>query len=186
MELVRNRSFTLTTGTRKQSRLRRYLRNDVPQGSVLAFLFPIHVRTYDLPATAVKKFANADDEAILHYASNLQALEETLTQDMATLSSYLYKWKLKLSTTKTVSAAFHLCNKEARREFNIFVNRQALTFCAEPTYLGKPLILDWALTFRRHLESLCKKITSFVGILRQLSFFIFLSIPYFFISFLSK
>ena len=35
MELVRNRSFTLTTSDSKQSRLRR-LKNGVPQGSVLA------------------------------------------------------------------------------------------------------------------------------------------------------
>ena len=35
MELVRNRSFTLTTGDSKRSRLRR-LKNGVPQGSVLA------------------------------------------------------------------------------------------------------------------------------------------------------
>ena len=35
MELVRNRSFTLTTGDSKQSRLRR-LKNNVPQRSVLA------------------------------------------------------------------------------------------------------------------------------------------------------
>ena len=35
MELIRNRSFTLTTGDSKRSRLRR-LKNGVPQGSVLA------------------------------------------------------------------------------------------------------------------------------------------------------
>ena len=35
MKLVRNRSFTLTAGDSKQSRLRR-LRNGLPQGSVLA------------------------------------------------------------------------------------------------------------------------------------------------------
>jgi len=37
MEMVGNRSFTLTTGNGKRSRLRR-LKNGVPQGSALAFL----------------------------------------------------------------------------------------------------------------------------------------------------
>jgi len=37
MEMVSNRSFTLTTGNGQRSRLRR-LKNGVPQGSVLASL----------------------------------------------------------------------------------------------------------------------------------------------------
>ena len=58
--------------------------------------------------TVGRKFAYADDLAILIYASNWKALEGTLTQDMATLIFYFYKWKLKLKTKKTKSAAFHL------------------------------------------------------------------------------
>ena len=46
MELVRNRSFTLTTGDSKQSRLRR-LKNDVPPGSVLAPLL-FNIYTYGM------------------------------------------------------------------------------------------------------------------------------------------
>ena len=59
MELVRNRSFTLTTGDSKQSRLRR-LKNGVPQGSVLAPLL-FNICTYDLPSMISIKFAYADD-----------------------------------------------------------------------------------------------------------------------------
>ena len=162
MELVRNRSFTLTTGNGPQSRLRR-LRNGVPQGSVLAPLL-FNIYTHDLPATIAKKFAYADDLAILHSARDWQTLERILTQDTATLSSYLQKWKLKLSITKTVTAAFHFYNKEARRELKITVEGRILPFSSELTYLG--IKLDRALTFRQHLESLRKKLTARVGLLR--------------------
>ena len=68
MELVRNRSFTLTTGDSKQSRLRR-LKNGVPQGSVLAPLL-FNIYTYDLPSMISRKFAYADDLALLHSSGN--------------------------------------------------------------------------------------------------------------------
>ena len=48
MELIRNRSFTLTTGDSKPSRLRR-LRNGVPQGSVLAPSFSTSIHMISPP-----------------------------------------------------------------------------------------------------------------------------------------
>ena len=59
MEVVSNRSFTLTTGNGKRSRLRR-LKNGVPQGSVLAPLL-FHIYISDLPTTISRKYAYADD-----------------------------------------------------------------------------------------------------------------------------
>ena len=57
-------SFTLTTSDSEPSRLRR-LKNGVPQGSVLApLLFSIYI--YDLPSISSKKYAYADDLAILY------------------------------------------------------------------------------------------------------------------------
>ena len=152
MKLVRNRSFNLTTDNGPQSRLRR-LKNGVPQDSVLAPLL-FNIYTYDLPTTISKKFAYADDLAILHSAGDWQTLERTLTQDMKTVSSYHQKWKLRLSVNKTVTAALHLYNREARRELTINVEGRALPFSTTPTYLG--VKLDRALTFRQHLESLRK------------------------------
>ena len=75
MELVRNRSFILTTGDSKQSRLRR-LKNGVPQESVLAPLL-FNIYTYDLPSMISKKFAYADDLALLHSSGNWKDLEGT-------------------------------------------------------------------------------------------------------------
>ena len=68
MELVRNRSFTLTTGDSKQSRLRR-LKNGVPQGSILAPLL-FNIYAYDLSSMISRKFAYADDLALLHFSGN--------------------------------------------------------------------------------------------------------------------
>jgi len=51
----------------------------------------------------------------MHADGDWQAVEGVLTKDMATVGEYLQvwrTWRLKLSTAITVSAAFHLNNKE--------------------------------------------------------------------------
>ena len=150
MELVRNRSFTLTTGDSKH----RWhlppvtLKNGVPQGSVLAPLL-FNIYKYNLPSMISRKFAYADDLALLHSSANWKDLEGTLSQDMATLSAYLQTWRLKLSHTKTVTAAFHLNNRLAKLELKVYNNGRLLPFCPTPTYLG--VKLDRSLTFRHHL-----------------------------------
>ena len=146
MELVRNRSFTLTTGDSKQSRLRR-LKSGVPQGSVLAPLL-FNLYKYDLPSMISRKFAYADDLALLHSSGNWKDL------------------RLKLSHTKTVTTAFHLNNREAKRELKVYNNSRLLPFCPTPTYLG--VKLDRSLTFRHHLVALRKKLSSRVTLLRRL------------------
>ena len=67
-----------------------------------------------------RKFAYADDLALLHSSGNWKDLEGTLSQDMSTLSAYLQAWRLKLSHNKTVTAAFQLNNREAKREQKTF------------------------------------------------------------------
>ena len=147
MELVRNRSFILTTGDSKQSRLR-HLKNSVPPESVLGpFLFSIY--TYDLPYTIFRKFVYAYDVALLHSSGNWKDLEGTLSQDMTTLSAYLQTWRGKLSHTKTVTAAFRLNNREAKHELKVYNNNKLLPFFPKPTYLG--VKLDRSLTFRHYL-----------------------------------
>ena len=164
MELVRNQSFTLTTGDSKQTRLHR-LKNSVPQGSVLAPpLFNIY--TYDLPSMISRKFAYVDDLALLHSFGNWKDLEGSLSQDMFTLSAYLQTWRLKLSHTKTMTTAFHLNNREAKRKLKVYNNGKLLPFCPTPTYLR--VKLDRLLTFRHNLVALRKQLSSCITLLRRL------------------
>ena len=105
-----------------------------------------------------RKFAYGYDVALLHFSENWKDLEGTLSRDMSTLSVYLQTWRLKLSHTKTVAAAFHLNNPEAKRELKVYNNGRLLPFCPTPTYVG--VKLDRSLTFRHHLVALRKKLSS--------------------------
>ena len=52
----------------------------------------------------------------MHADGDWKAVERVLRKNTATVVEYLQTWKLKLSTTKTVSAVFHLNNKEAESQ----------------------------------------------------------------------
>ena len=124
------------------------------------------IRTYDLPSMTSKTFAYTDDLALLHSSGNWKNLEGTLSQDMFTLLAYLQSWRLKLSHTKTMTAAFQLNNREAKHELKVYNNGRFLPLCPTPTYLG--VKLDRSLTFRHHLVALRKKLSSRVTLLRRL------------------
>ena len=113
-----------------------------------------------------RKFPYADDLALLHSSGNWKDLEDTLSQDMSTFSAYLQTWRLKLSHTKTVTAAFHLNNREAKRELKVYNIDRLLPFGPTPTYHG--VKLDRSLTFRHHLVALRKNLSSRVTLLRRL------------------
>jgi len=86
----------------------------------------------------------------MHADGDWLAVEGALSEDMATLGEYLQTWKLKLNTTKTVSAIFHLNNKEVKRELKVNFNNETLPFCSDPKYLG--VMLDMSLTYRHTLS----------------------------------
>ena len=119
-ELISNHSVVVKTSGGQQSRLKR-INNGVPQGSVLSpLLFNVYIA--DLPLTNSKKYGYADDIALLKVHRDWNTIEETLSQDMYILSTWLKQRRLKLSEAKTVSATFHLNNREAKRELNVNIS----------------------------------------------------------------
>jgi len=95
-----------------------------------------------------------DDLAIMHSDGDCQAVEGVLSKGMEVVSEYLQIWKLKLSTTKTLPAVFHLNNKEGKRELNINHNSETLPFCSESKCLD--VTLDRSVTYRRHFIALLR------------------------------
>ena len=98
--LLRDRHFRVHMGNDTSSW--RSQRNGLPQGFVLApVLFNLY--TNDLPATQGRKFIYANDicQRIFQYF-NIQyfsELECSLSSDMARMSHYCQKWRLKPSSS---------------------------------------------------------------------------------------
>ncbi|KAJ3612124.1 hypothetical protein NHX12_020401 [Muraenolepis orangiensis] len=109
----------------------------------------------------------ADDLAIMLRRTTWSAVEQGLNQDMSILAAYLRKWRLQLSTGKTVSAAYHLCNGEAKRELSVSVDNKRLEHQLAPKYLG--VRLDRTLSYKRHLEEVRAKVTARVSLIRRLA-----------------
>ena len=88
---------------------------------------------------------------------------------MFSLSSLFLCNSAKNRTSFQISntTAFYLNNREAKRKLNVYNNGKRLPFCPVPTYLG--VKLDRSLTFRHHLEALCKKLTTRVALMRRLA-----------------
>ena len=134
---------------------------------VLSEVNCLYITIGKVPSTVSRRYAYADDLALLYSSDDRKDLEGVLSQDMTTISTYLQTWRLQLSHTKTVMSAFHLNNREAKRELNVYNNGKRQPFCPVPTYLG--VQLDSLLTFRRHLEALRKKLTTRVALMRRLA-----------------
>ena len=165
MELLTNRILTPRTSDGQVSRLRR-IHNGAPKGSTLApTLFNIYIS--DIPKTTSKQYGYADDLALLAAHQTWEKVEETINQDVQSLSEYLSRWRLKLSTTNTTTTAFHLNNRDTRRQIGVVVNGAPLPNNNNPVYLSGTL--DQALTYRKHLESLRSNVNARNGLLRCLA-----------------
>ena len=86
-ELTSNHSVVVKTSDGQQSRLKRF-NNGVPQGSVLSPLL-INVYIAELSQTNSKKLEYADDLALLKVHRDWSTIEETLSQDVSILSTWL-------------------------------------------------------------------------------------------------
>ena len=164
LAMISQRSFVVNL--RGLLSRRRFLRNGVPQGSVLAPLL-FNVYTHDLPQTSSKRYIYADDIALLHQAKTATDVEQTLSRDLDLLAIFFHRWRLKLNVAKTVSSIFHLKNRLANLELNVAFRDKLIAFTRLPKYLG--VTLDRSLTYGPHLKQIAAKVNARNSLLRRLA-----------------
>jgi len=71
------------------------------------------------------------------------------------------------ATAQHYKNGVHLNNRVAKCELKVNFNNETLPFCSEPK--NREVTLERSLTYRRHLQSLRKKLTSRVALLRRLA-----------------
>ena len=94
-------------------------------------------------------------------------MQEGFNKHTTILVDYLRKWRLQLSIGRTLSAAYHLNNRESKRELYVFVDNKRLAFQQAPKFRG--VRLDRMLNFKQHLEEVRGNVTSRVSLIRRLA-----------------
>ena len=159
--LENRRFFVVLNG--KKSRWRRQ-RNGLPQGSVLApMLFnndqPIH--------PDIHSFIYADDLCIASQGNDFNTIEASFTSALSTMTTYYDTNQLRANPSKTQVCAFHLRNREAKRELNVVWNGTRLSNTTTPVYLG--IHLDRTLCYKTHIEKTKMKVNTRNNIIRKLA-----------------
>ena len=120
-----------------------------PRAGVLAAtLFNLY--TNDFPVIRSRRFIYADDVCCALQAETFSEIECTLAADLAHLAKYCQLWRLKLSTSETVTSVFHLHNNTSRCKLNVHMNGQRLKHNLCSMYLS--VALDPTLSYREHLS----------------------------------
>ena len=146
----------------------------VPQGSLLGpLLFLVYIN--DLPncLSIASPRMFADDTSISLNASNLIDLESFINIELSNLNHWLIANKLSLNIAKTefmiIGSRQRLLTQQ-NSEINIVIEGNEIKKVDHAKSLG--LTIDDRLSWSKHIDDICKKITSGIGALKRLRPFV--------------
>ena len=147
----------------------------MPQGSVLGpLLFLIYIN--DLPniSKVLQFYLFADDTNIYYEAESINKLEKVINKELKKLYTWLIVNRLSLNIAKTNFLVFHPYNKPVNQRITLKIHKNAISEKDQIKYLG--VILDSTLTWKAHIEKICKTVCRSIGIFYKIRPFVNLRI----------
>ena len=146
------------------------LKVGVPQGSILGpLLFLLYIN--DIPECIHhgKLRLFADDTNVFYATKDPITMLNNIQEDTQRLESWLKRNKLTINASKSEYIVIKPVNKTIP-DIPIYLQNSLLTRVDKVKYLG--VFFDQHLTFKHHIEFLCKKISPIIGILGKVRWFL--------------
>ena len=109
----------------------------------------------------------AEDLCITSPESTFEAVEENLAESVRVLTEYYAKNDLKPNASITQVCAFHLRNREAKRQLRVRWSGTLLEYHPNPVYLG--IKLDRIMSYKNHILNTKAKVNTSSNTLRKLT-----------------
>jgi hypothetical protein len=146
------------------------IKTGVPQGSILGpLLFIIYVNDLVNSSEIFSPIMYADDTtlaATLNVFENSECpLAENINNELNKVSTWLKLNKLSLNCEKTKCMVFHTPGRQLQYP-SLFMNDCSIEIVNEFNFLG--IVFDKSLTWKCHVNAVCKKVSKAIGILNKL------------------
>ena len=160
-----NRSQCVSTNGVKSKNLK--VSCGVPQGSILGpLLFIIYINDMHKALNKCTVHHFADDTNLLFSDKSPNVIKKTMNKELALLFDWLCANRLSLNVGKTEFIIFRPPKMKLENRVVLTLNHKQIFESRKIKYLG--LLMDDRLTWKFHINELCKKLNRSVGMLFKL------------------
>ena len=142
----------------------------VPQGSILGpLLFLLFINDLPLYTNNTETDLYADDTTLYHINNTLSSIENNLQTALRSLSDWCKSNGMLINTSKTKVMLITTHQKRASlniTEINLHLNGENLSMISKDKVLG--IVIDNNLTWKNHIEHICRKISSNIWLLSRI------------------
>jgi exonuclease III len=162
-EITQINTDKLEVKTMSESRVVKY---GVPQGSILGpLLFILYIN--DLPRVVQNQMVLfADDSTLIVECDKAETYESRTNNAVNNIIEWFDKNNLKINLTKTKVLQFYLPQSH-KKDITVMYNDHILEQVNEIKFLG--ITIDSHISWKTHLINLCKKVSRYVYVLRNLT-----------------